>query len=108
MAQTEADLDKMRNKHEYKQNILMAKAWFKLLNKKNEGEVNALKLDLSDKTLVGEYCNMDNMQHLVNYGNEAHLFFYALVDKNNRKEDCIPLSSTFKFLEKHQLPKVKC
>jgi len=98
----------MKNKHEYKQNILMAKAWFKLLNNKNEGEVNALKLDLSDKTLVGEYCNMDNMQHLVNYGKEAHLFFYALVDKNNRKEDCIPLSSTFKFLEKHQLPKVKC
>lgn len=27
-------LDKLKNKHEYKQNILIAKAWFKLLKDK--------------------------------------------------------------------------
>jgi ATP-dependent RNA circularization protein (DNA/RNA ligase family) len=79
-----------------------------LLEKRSEEEVKELKMELSEKTLVGEYCNMENMQHLVNYGQEAQLFFYALIDKNNRKEDCLPLSSTFKFLERHQLPRVKC
>ena len=107
MVQSEEDLDKLKNKHEYKQNILIAKVWFKLLSTKSEEEIKALKLELSDKTLVGEYCNMDNLQHLVNYGNEAQLFFYSLVEKNNKVDDCLPLSVTFKFLQKFKLPAVK-
>jgi hypothetical protein len=50
---------------------------------------------------------MENMQHLVNYGQEAQLFFYALVDKNDPKQDCLPLSYTYKFLETFSLPKIK-
>ena len=47
------------------------------------------------------------MQHLVNYGEKPQLFFYALVDKNDKQEDCLPLSMTLKFLEKFQLPQAK-
>lgn len=32
---TEEDLDKLKNKHEYKQNILIARAWFSLLKNKS-------------------------------------------------------------------------
>lgn len=105
---TEEDLDKLKNKHEYKQNILIAKAWFSLLKNKSQEDVAGIKMQLSSKTLIGEYCNMENMQHLVNYGQEAQLFFYALVEKQNKIEDCMPLSRTFKFLEKFGLPRVKC
>ena len=85
----------------------MAKAWFALLQKMNEEQVKALKKQLCKKTLVGEYCNMQNMQHLVHYGQEAQLLFYALVEKDNNEDDCLPLSSTFKFLEQFNLPSVK-
>ncbi len=105
---TEEDLDKLKNKHEYKQNILIARAWFSLLKNKSQEDVAGIKMQLSSKTLIGEYCNMENMQHLVNYGQEAQLFFYALVEKQNKVEDCMPLSRTFKFLEKFSLPRVKC
>lgn len=105
---TEEDLDKLKNKHEYKQNILIARAWFSLLKNKSQEDVDGIKMQLSSKTLIGEYCNMENMQHLVNYGQEAQLFFYALVEKQNKVEDCMPLSRTFKFLEKFSLPRVKC
>lgn len=50
---------------------------------------------------------MVNMQHLVNYGQEAQLYFYALVDKNDNKDECLPLSYTYKFLETFGLPKIK-
>ena len=107
LTKQEEDLTTMRNKHEYKQNILVAKAWFALLATKTEEEVKAIQLELTDKTLVGEYCNMDNMQHLVNYGNQPQLFFYALIEKDNLRDDCLPLSTTSKFLEKNGLPRVK-
>ena len=35
LAMAEEDLDKLKNKHEYKQNILIAKAWFSLLKNKS-------------------------------------------------------------------------
>jgi hypothetical protein len=35
LASSEQDLDSLKNKHEYKQNILIAKAWFNLLKDKN-------------------------------------------------------------------------
>ena len=75
----ESDLDNLKNKHEYKQNILVARTWISLLKGKSEEEIKGIQVELRDKTLIGEYCNMENMQHLVNYGKEAHLFFYALV-----------------------------
>jgi hypothetical protein len=48
------------------------------------------------------------MQHLVDYGKEPQLFFYALVEKNNLEENCQATSTTFKFLDFFALPKAKC
>lgn len=62
------DLEKLKNKHEHKLTILVAQAWFALLATKNEQEIAAIKMELTRHTLVGEYCNSNNMQHLVDYG----------------------------------------
>lgn len=48
------------------------------------------------------------MQHLIDYGKEPQLFFYALVEKDNLIDDCQPTSTTFKFLDYFGLPKAKC
>ena len=48
------------------------------------------------------------MQHLVDYGKQPQLFFYALVAKENRIDDCLPTSAAYKFIEAHGLPAAKC
>lgn len=48
------------------------------------------------------------MQHLIDYGKEPQLFFYALVEKDNLVDDCQATSTTFKFLDYFGLPKAKC
>ena len=59
------------------------------------------------KTLVGEYCNTENMQHFVDYGEKPQLFFYALVEKEDLVNDCLPTSVAIKFLDVFGLPKIK-
>lgn len=48
------------------------------------------------------------MQHLIDYGKEPQLFFYALVEKDNLVDDCQATSITFKFLDYFALPRAKC
>lgn len=48
------------------------------------------------------------MQHLIDYGKEPQLFFYALVEKDNLIDNCEATSITFKFLDFFGLPKAKC
>jgi hypothetical protein len=64
-----ADLEKVKNKHEHKLTILIAQAWFKLLATRSEQEVAGIKGELANSTLIGEYCNSHNMQHIIDYGN---------------------------------------
>lgn len=64
-------------------------------------------MELSHNTLIGEYCNSDALQHLVDYGKQPQLYFYALVEKNSRTEDCQPTSAAYKFLETYGLPAAK-
>jgi hypothetical protein len=47
--------------------ILIAQTWFHLLREKNKNQIDELKKDLSNKTLIGEYCGNPDFQHLVKY-----------------------------------------
>lgn len=64
----EQELDGVKSKHEHKLTILIARSWFNLLKGLSEEMINELKEELSRYTLVGEYCNSENLQHLVDYG----------------------------------------
>jgi hypothetical protein len=102
------ELERLRNKHEHRLTILIAQAWFALLAARSEQEVAGIKLELASNTLVGEYCNSENLQHLVDYGKQPQLFFYALVEKSSLADSCHPTSLAYKFIEAHGLPAAKC
>jgi hypothetical protein len=40
----ESELEKLKNKHEHKLTILIARAWFNLLKSKSENEIEGIKL----------------------------------------------------------------
>lgn len=48
------------------------------------------------------------MQHIIDYGKEPQLFFYALVEKENRVDECQSTSAAYKFLATYGLPAAKC
>lgn len=69
--------------------------------------MKGIQLELSNNTLIGEYCNSDALQHLVDYGKQPQLYFYALVRKDSRSEDCQSTSAAYKFIETYGLPAAK-
>lgn len=84
---------------------LILSEWFNLLDK--IPDIETLKKDLENKTLVGEYCGNQEFQHLIKY-NEISIYFYALVDNDKDCEDsCSPPEKVFDFCKKHSLKHVK-
>ncbi|KAL4471704.1 hypothetical protein ABPG74_008597 [Tetrahymena malaccensis] len=88
---------------------LIAQVWFNILEKihKEQGDekVEAIKQDLSDQTMVGEYCGNQDYQHLVKYEN-IDILFYAIV--NHKSNDpCIPPLQAYEVFNKYNLTTVK-
>ena len=84
---------------------LILNEWFNLLDK--TADIETLKKDLENKTLVGEYCGIQEFQHLIQY-NEISIYFYALVDNDKDCDDsCFPPQQVFDFCKKHNLQHVK-
>ena len=84
---------------------LILNEWFNLLDKISD--IETLKKDLENKTLVGEYCGNQEFQHLIKY-NEISIYFYALVDNDKDCDDsCFPPQKVFDFCKKHNLRHVK-
>ena len=84
---------------------LMARCWLEMIAGRKPADLRALKEELTNRTLVGEYCGNPDYQHLVKYA-DVTIFFYALVE-NTSTHSCLPPPETFAFLEKHHLPIVK-
>ena len=63
---------------------IIAEAWFNIIDE--IPNIEELKNDLKDNTLIGEYCGNQKYQHLVKY-NEIMIYFYALVDNYGNKKD---------------------
>lgn len=86
----------------------MAHVWFDRLNEieKQFGQdgVTALKQDLSNNTLIGEYIGSAEHQHLVKYS-RVTIIFYAIVD-NNSEDDCWPCDQAWQLFSKYGLDKV--
>ena len=86
------------NRFEHVRTIGIAELWFKILE--NAGEkVEEIKNKLSEYTLVGEICDSVKSGHIVDYGTEAKLFFYALVNKKEQVYSCEPPSAVINFLK---------
>ena len=62
--------------------LLIAEAWFGIVDKLNKNQIQELKKDLTGHTIIGEYCGNPDFQHLVKYS-EITIYFYALVDNNS-------------------------
>jgi hypothetical protein len=62
----------------------MANVWFTQLQEMTEKGINVdvLKEELKNMTLVGEYIGSQDHQHLVMYS-RVSLIFYAIVDNNS-------------------------
>ena len=84
---------------------LMAQCWLQMITGKKGADLQKLKEELTNHTLVGEYCGNPEFQHLVKYA-DVTIFFYALVE-NTSVHSCLPPPDTFALLEKHHLPIVK-
>lgn len=89
----------------YQFSILIAEAWFRIIDNKKKEELEALKADLTGRTLVGEYCGNPDFQHLVKY-EHITIFFYALVEVNSQYT-CVPPVEAFRMMERHHIPIVK-
>ena len=79
----------------------MAEVWFDILAKLSKHEVEKLKNELDNLTLVGEYIGSQEHQHLVKYS-RVTLIFYAIVPKDS-ETTCIPCHKATQFFEKYKL-----
>ena len=71
------DLKYIKNKHEHLLTCSIAEQWFGLIN--SIPNLEELKEELSKYTLIGEHCNSVKNGHIIDYGEDTKLLFYALV-----------------------------
>jgi hypothetical protein len=85
---------------------LIAYKWFEILEKKSPEEVKALKDDMINKNLIGEYCGNQNYQHLIKY-EICDIIFYAIVELDS-ENSCLAPNEALEFFKKHKLSCVEC
>ena len=84
---------------------LIAEAWFEIIKLKSSQELEDIKNDLHDCTLVGEYIGNANFQHIIQY-KEIIIHFFAKV--NHYSESiCESPRLVVDLLNKHAFPSVK-
>ena len=109
LAQSSKDLEdqELQKNFRYSFAVLIADAWFKILEKvqKEEGKVEELQKFLDNKTMVAEYCGNQGFQHLVKY-TEIDLIFYAIVE-NDSIDTTIDPEEAFAVFKKFGLTYVK-
>ncbi|CAK74799.1 unnamed protein product (macronuclear) [Paramecium tetraurelia] len=84
--------------------IQIAKQWFKMIDQ--NPQLVEIKQELSNSTLVGEYCGHPKFQHLVKYDNISLKFFSRV--KHSSLETCEPLGESRLLFQQYQLPTVSC
>lgn len=62
---------------------------------------------LGTHTLVGEFCDSVNFQHVVHYGPTPILAFYALVEKEDRLANCRPVDECLQLCQRMGVPHVQ-
>jgi hypothetical protein len=84
---------------------LIADEWFKYLEKiEDKGFLPALKREMNNKTIIGEYVGNQDFQHLVSYKKQT-IIMYSMID-NLSPEICMMPEETYKFFKKFDLDKV--
>jgi tRNA splicing ligase len=69
---------------------------------KDKDIVASLKKDLTNRTIVGEYCGNQNYQHLIKY-DRVTLIWFAVIDNDSLKNECVDLVSGHKFFKHYGL-----
>lgn len=77
------DLKYITNKFEHVRTLSIADMWLNILESVSE-HTESIKEVLSHNTLVGEICDTVKSGHIVDYGTEPQLYFYALVRKQEQ------------------------
>jgi len=104
-ARNRADLDGYRSSDRFGFALLMAEAWFDIVDRiEKNGLIDQLKESLDQHALIGEYVGNKNHQHLVRY-TKIDIVFYAVVNKYS-EENCLPPRDGYALLDKFGLSKV--
>lgn len=103
LAKEEKDLKIYEGTQRFHFATLIAHSWFEILNS-HKIDIEILKKNLQNKTLIGEYCGNPNHQHLVNY-EKTDLLFFAIVDHDSN-DSCLPPHQAFNFFKIHNLSHV--
>ena len=80
----------------------IALCWFDILENKTEDEINELKKYMNNKTFSGEYCGNQYHEHLIRHTRHT-IYFYSIVDNNDKNNICLPIEETFDIFEKFKL-----
>eukprot|EP00361_Fabrea_salina_P001476 CAMPEP_0202430446 /NCGR_PEP_ID=MMETSP1345-20130828/3886_1 /ASSEMBLY_ACC=CAM_ASM_000843 /TAXON_ID=342563 /ORGANISM="Fabrea Fabrea salina" /LENGTH=1162 /DNA_ID=CAMNT_0049041933 /DNA_START=84 /DNA_END=3572 /DNA_ORIENTATION=+ len=106
LARALEDLERYRNDKtdRYKFSLLIAEAWFGILETMPQETVSELKREIEGFTLTGEYVGNPKFQHLVTY-NEIQILFYAMV-QNDSSESTVPPLKAFTLFKKYGLDHV--
>ena len=76
--------------------------WFDILDNKKEEEVIEIKKNMNNKTFCGEYCGNQYHEHLIRHTKHT-IFFYSIVDNNDKNNICLPIEETFEIFKKLNL-----
>ena len=80
----------------------IASLWFDTINGLSKEDIENLKEDLANYTLIGEYIGNKNFQLIIKYPKER-LEFFACVDHLS-EDTCLSPEEAFKFFEFYKLP----
>ena len=103
LAKKESDLEIYKGKSRFYFAHLIGITWFKTLISRNIS-IEQIKLELKNKTLIGEYCGNEVHMHLLKY-DEIGIRFYAIVDHDSLNS-CISLNQAYEFFKKFNLTTV--
>ena len=80
----------------------IALCWFDILENKTEEEINEIKNYMNNKTFCGEYCGNQYHEHLIRHTSHT-IYFYSIVDNNDKNNICLPIETTFEIFKKLNL-----
>lgn len=81
---------------------LIAHTWFNTLDKFSKAKLNNLKKDLTNRTIIGEYCGNQDYQHLVKY-ERITVYWFGLVENDSLAKECVDLMTAQAFFKNYGL-----
>ena len=83
----------------------IALCWFDILENKEEEEINEIIKYMNNRTFCGEYCGNQYHEHLIRHTKHT-IYFYSIVDNNDKNNICLPIEETFDIFKKLNLEHV--